>query len=173
MTFSFEDGFDCIDEVLQEVKATIFRKPQDPLDLIQLDSTTQLSHVLECYNVIAEEEDEDPWKINIREKEGHREVEGLQIKNPDITMPLKVKQVNIGMEAEPKFAKIGDYWDDVVVDKVTELLHEYQDLFPTKFTELKGIMGDLGVMKITLKPNAKHVKQRPYRLNPKYKEKVH
>ena len=28
-------------------------------------------------------------------------------------------------------------------------------------------------MKITLKPDAKLVKQRPYHLNPKYKEKVH
>lgn len=27
-------------------------------------------------------------------------------------------------------------------------------------------------MKITLKPNVKPVKQRPYRLNPKYKEKA-
>lgn len=27
-------------------------------------------------------------------------------------------------------------------------------------------------MKITLKPDIKPVKQRPYRLNPKYKEKV-
>ena len=37
---------------------------------------------------------------------------------------------------------------------------------------MKGIIGDLGVMKITLKPNVKPVKQRPYRLNSKYKEKV-
>lgn len=59
MTFSFEDGFDCIDEVLQEVKAEIFRIPQDPLDLIQHDWNTQQSHVLECYNVIVEEENED------------------------------------------------------------------------------------------------------------------
>ena len=40
MTFSFEEGFDCIDEALQEVKAMIFRIPQDPLDLIQPDWTT-------------------------------------------------------------------------------------------------------------------------------------
>jgi len=33
MTFSFEDGFDDIEEVVQEVKATIFRIPQNPLDL--------------------------------------------------------------------------------------------------------------------------------------------
>ena len=37
---------------------------------------------------------------------------------------------------------------------------------------MKGILGDIGVIKIPLKPDAKPVKQRPYRLNPKYKEKV-
>ena len=56
--------------------------------------------------------------------------------------------MNIGIEAEPKFAKIGDYWDNATVDKVVELLCECQDLFPTKFSDLKGIVGDLGVMKI-------------------------
>jgi len=34
MKFSFDDWFDSIDEVLQEVKETIFSIPQDPLDLI-------------------------------------------------------------------------------------------------------------------------------------------
>ena len=77
------------------------------------------------------------------------------------------------MEAEPKFAKIGDYWDDETVDKVSELLREYQDLFLTKFSDLKWIIGDLSIMKITLKPDAKPVKQRPYRLNLNYKERVH
>jgi len=52
------------------------------------------------------------------------------------------------------------------------LLREYQDLFPTKFSDLKGIVGDLGVMKTTLKPDVEPVKKRPYRLNPKCKEKV-
>jgi len=85
-------------------------------------------------------------------------------------MPLKVKQVNIGTEAKPKFTKIGDYWDDTTMDKVIEFLYEYQDLCPTKFMKLKGIVRDLGVIKITLKPNMKPVKQRPYRLNLKYKE---
>ena len=53
---------------------------------------------------------------------------------------------------------LGDYWDDAMVDKVTELLREYQDLFPTKIMDLKGVVGNLGMMKITLKPNAKPVK---------------
>ena len=45
-------------------------------------------------------------------------------------------------------------------------------MFPTKFEGMKGILGDLGVMRIPLKEAAKPVKQHPYRLNPKYKEKV-
>ena len=172
MAFSFEDGFEGIDEALQEVKATIFRIQQDPLDLMQPEWATQLSRMLECYNVTIEEEDEDPQKINIPETEGHHEVQGPQIEKPNITALVRTKQVNIGTKAEPKFTNIGDYWDDAMVDKVDELLPEYQDSFPTKFTDLKGIIAYLGVMKITLKHNAKPVRQRPYLLNPKYKEKV-
>ena len=56
--------------------------------------------------------------------------------------------------------------------KITYLLHELQDLFPTKFFEMKGILGDLGEMKIPFKPDAKSVRQRPHRLNPQYKERV-
>ena len=45
-------------------------------------------------------------------------------------------------------------------------------MFPTKFAEMKGILGDLGVMRIPLKEDVKPVKQCPYSLNPRYKEKV-
>jgi hypothetical protein len=62
--------------------------------------------------------------------------------------------------------------DISVIDKVTELLHEYQNLFPTKFNDMNGIKGPMGEMKIPLKPNARPMKQRPYILNPKYREKV-
>lgn len=58
------------------------------------------------------------------------------------------------------------------MEKVIELLREYQDLFCTNFSDLKGIVGDLGVMKITLKPDAKPMKHHPCDLNPKYNEKV-
>lgn len=78
----------------------------------------------------------------------------------------------MGTEESPNFACIDNYWDEDAVGKVFELLHEYQELFPTNFSELKGIVDDMGVMKITLKPGAKPMKQRSYRLTPKYKEKV-
>jgi hypothetical protein len=31
-------------------------------------------------------------------------------------------------------ASIGDYWDEKIVEKITKLLHENSDLFPTTFT---------------------------------------
>ena len=45
-------------------------------------------------------------------------------------------------------------------------------MFPTTFAEMKVIAGELGEMKIPLKPEAIPVSQRPYRLNLVYKKKV-
>ena len=49
--------------------------------------------------------------------------------------------------------------------KITDLLHEFQDLFLMKLSEMKGILGDLGEIKIPLKPDAKPVRQRSHHLN--------
>jgi hypothetical protein len=43
---------------------------------------------------------------------------------------------------------------------------------PNKISEMNGIVGDLGEMNIPLKLGSNLVQQRPYRLNPKYKEKL-
>jgi hypothetical protein len=52
-------------------------------------------------------------------------------------------------------------------------LREYEDLFPKKFLELKGIKGAMGEMKIELKPSSRPMKNGPiYLLNPRIKEKV-
>lgn len=103
---------------------------------------TKLSSALECYNLQTHEDNDVPRNINIPKTEGCREVQGPSIKDPNIIALLKTKQVNIGTDT------LGDYWDDAIVDKVTELLREYQDLFLTKIRDLKGIIGDLGVMRI-------------------------
>ena len=71
-------------------------------------------------------------------------MEGFGISNDQFFNPLKVKIVNIGTLENPKFSNIGDYWDDETVEKITDVLHEFQDLFPTKFSEMKGIVGDHG-----------------------------
>ena len=67
---------------------------------------------------------------------------------------------------------IGDYWNEQTVERITNLLHEYNDLFPTTFIEMEFIGWEIGEMKIPLKPEARFVIQWPYRLNPIYKQKV-
>ena len=86
--------------------------------------------------------------------------------------PLNIRKVNIGTEENPKFTSVGDYWDEETMEKITDLLHEFQDLFQTNILEMKGILGDLGEMNIPLKLDVKPIRQRPYRLNSWYKERV-
>jgi hypothetical protein len=52
------------------------------------------------------------------------------------------------------------------VAEIQTLLWEYEDLFPIRFLELKGIKGDLGEMRIDLNPESRPVKHMPYHLNP-------
>jgi hypothetical protein len=82
-------------------------------------------------------------------------VEGPPLESEVFVVPIKVKKVNIGTTENPKMASIGDYWDEQTVESITELLREYNDLFPTTFTEMKGIAGELGEMKIPLKSEAR------------------
>ena len=120
--------------------------------------TTTIHNWMECYNITREPDDDDPLEINIPNLEGMRAVEGAGMSNNQFPSLLKVKKVNIGSAKNLKFSNIGDYWDDKTMGNITGLLHEFQDLFPTKFSEMKGIVGDLGEMKIPLRPDAKPVK---------------
>jgi hypothetical protein len=40
--------------------------------------------------------------------------------------------------------QIDDYWNDETMEKIADLLREYQDIFPNTFSEMKGIVGELG-----------------------------
>jgi hypothetical protein len=70
---------------------------------------------------------------------------------------MKIKKVNIETEEKPNIASIGDYWDIETMEKITELLHEYSDLFPATFSEMKGVAGELGEMKIPLRLDSRPV----------------
>ena len=89
--------------------------------------------IFNCYNIAIAECDEDPSIVTIPESEGERAVAGPPLHIVDVMKPLKLREVNIGMEEQPKLAKIGNYWDDDTVGNVAELLTEYQDLFSTVF----------------------------------------
>ena len=154
LTFD-QSEYPSVDDALELL---CIRVTDDPLPIsIQTDWTTQIENVKECYN-FSIEEDDDPRNINITESEGSRAVAGPTLNFPEITEKLKIKKVNIGIEEMSKIASIGNYWDDRTIGQVVDLLQEYQDLFPTKFEDMKGILGDLGVMRIPLKEGAKPVK---------------
>ena len=87
------------------------------------------------------EDDDDLWNINIPETEGSRDVASPDVPTDPMNQPLKIRKINIGIEENPKFANVGDYWDEKTMAKITYLLHEFKDLFPTKFSEMKGILG--------------------------------
>jgi len=63
-------------------------------------------------------------EVHIQETKGERAVVGLEISR-SYSEPLKIVKVNIGTVEVPKFASIGDYWDEQTVCKITDLLHEY------------------------------------------------
>lgn len=98
-TFSFEDGFECIDEALQEINIVIFKIPVEHVTWVQPYWSTQLRHALECYNVTTKEGEEDPRNISIPKSEGHCKVIGPKVEVLDISKPLKTKKVNIGLDA--------------------------------------------------------------------------
>jgi hypothetical protein len=83
-------------------------------------------------------------KVNITETEGHRNVEGLGVELTFIRQSIKINKFNIGTEETLMLANVGDYWNVSTIEKITESLHKYQDLFPTKFTDMKGVKGPMG-----------------------------
>ena len=90
--------------------------------------------MMNYYNFSRELEDDDElWNVNILESEGSRDVATPDIPMDSMSQPLKMGRVNIGSEENPKFVNIGDYWDEETIAKIMDVLHQFQDLFPTQF----------------------------------------
>jgi hypothetical protein len=167
--FLFEIWYPTIDQALQTMRKKVFEEaPNLPFTQEGDEWIVPLQQLQDFYNINVDEDDDRRY-VNIAKTEGHRDIEGSGIEIPFVGQPIKIKKVNVGTEQTPKLANVGDYWDDDTINKITELLHEYQDLFPTKFIDMKGIKGPMGEMKIPLRPDARPIKKRPYRINPKYK----
>ena len=87
---------------------------------------------MECYNVLGEPKADDKLQnINILETERSRDVMAPDIPTDLMSQPLKIRKVNIGTKENLKFSNIGDYWDNKTMEQITDLLHEFQDLFLT------------------------------------------
>ena len=83
LTFAFESEYPSIDQALDFIKTKIFEDCTLSVHT-QPEWAIQLEDALECYNFVAEPEDEDenPRSINIPESEGTREVEGPKLDIP-------------------------------------------------------------------------------------------
>ena len=69
-------------------------------------------------------------------------------------------------------ARIGDYWSDQQTIEIVDLLKEYQYVLTRDYKDLKGLVEEMGEMKIDLLLEATPIKKRPYKLAHKYKEIV-
>ena len=76
------------------------------------------------------------------------------------------------MMIDQKQQKIGDYWSQAQRTQITNLLKEFQDVFARDYKDLKGLVHQMGEMKIDIKPDVRPIKKTPYKIAHKYKEIV-
>ena len=164
--FSFQDVNREVCNALQiicdiVIKVTPVAYPNDP------HAHCFIQSMMTCYNLSGEHEDHNELQnVNIPESEGSHDVASIDIPTNMMSQPLRIQKINIGSAHNQKFANVRDYRDVETMAKIMNLLHEFEDPFSMRFSEMKGILGDVGEIKIMLKPNAKPVQQIPYRLNP-------
>ena len=82
-----------------------------------------------------------------------------------IVDPLATQKIEVRPE---KFVRISRHIQGVTKAKYTALLTKYSDVFAWSHTDLKGIPPHLGQHRIDLMEGSVPVRQRQYRLNPKY-----
>ena len=71
------------------------------------------------------DDDDDLWNINISQIEGSQDVARPNVPMDPMNHPLKIRKVKIGMEENPKFTNVEDYWDEeIMMENITDLLHE-------------------------------------------------
>ena len=87
-------------------------------------------------------DDDELQNLNIPESKGSRDVAAPDIPTNSMSQPLKIQKVNIGSAENPKFSNVGDYCDEETMATITNLLHEFQDLFLKWFSKMKGLRGD-------------------------------
>ena len=85
---------------------------------------------------------------------------------------VKTKETDISNDNRPKMARIGDYWSEEKTTEIVNLLMEFKYVFAWDYKYLKGLVAEMGEMKIDIKPDAQPIKKIPYKLDHKYKEIV-
>ena len=77
---------------------------------------------------------------------------------------VKTREFDISNDDRQNMAKIGDYWSEEQTTEIVNLLKEFQDVFSWDYTYLKGLVHEMGEMKIDTKPDVWPMTKRPYKL---------
>ena len=131
--FSFQDANPEVCNALQIICDIVLKVipvayPVDP------HANCSIQSMMICYNLSGESKDDDELQnVNIPESEGSRGVATPDIPTDLMNQPLRIQKVYIGSTENPKFSNVKDYWGEETMAKVIDLLHEFQDLFPTLF----------------------------------------
>ena len=178
--FSFKDVDQHMTETLYAIKRILFTPGQLSEGCVDEMFLQYLYDIGSPEYMACDKVDAKPDKdgleglrhLTFEETEGERDIQESPAGEASHLLLMKLRNQYIGIEDKPKMASVGDYWDEQKTKDIFDLLQEYQDLFPSLVAELKGVKGDIGEMKIVLKPDTHPVKHRPYRLNPRVNEKV-
>jgi ribosomal protein S17E len=78
-----------------------------------------------------------------------------------MNVEIKTKEFDISNDDQPKMARVGDYWSKKKTTDIVDLLKEYQDVFSRDYKYLKGLVEEMGEMKIKLIPGKIRLKNDP------------
>jgi ribosomal protein S17E len=85
---------------------------------------------------------------------------------------IKVKEVNISTDYQPKIRRIMEYWSEKQTTEIVSLLKEYQDVFSRDYKDIKGLVEEMREVKNKMILDEKLVKNQPYILVYKYHDIV-
>ncbi|MCO5573196.1 hypothetical protein L7F22_026963 [Adiantum nelumboides] len=84
----------------------------------------------------------------------------------------EVEEWNLGSKEDPKMIKINKHLKKELKDKAWNLFLKFKDVFAWERTDPKGVHPKVCQHKIPLKPNARPIRLRRYRMNPNYAKMV-
>jgi hypothetical protein len=125
------------------------------------DHPAMQNHVKSILKISKEEKEEIEWpefpSIFTKIEEGDRHLE--EAKPPEwMNVELNTKEFNISNVNRPKMARVGNYWMEKETFDIVDLLKEYQDVFARDYKYLKGLVEEMGEMKIELISGTKPIK---------------
>ena len=83
-----------------------------------------------------------------------------EVKPPKwMDVEIKTKEFDISNDDRPKMVQIRYYWSDKKKIDIVNLLKEYQYVFSRDYKDLKGLVEEMGEMKIKLIPRTKPIKK--------------